>query len=95
MKNKELSDKIADILSNSPIYNGNVHMCEMGIKEENYPLIYECSDIELKVSEVRKRFVTISVYVKGCNEKGCTALHSEIPAKTLREVYKIVKKYFK
>ena len=93
-KNKEISDKIYNILNNSPKYRGYVSMYEIGVKEKDYPLVYECSDIELKVSEVRKRFVTISVYIKGCNETCCTALHNEIPTKTLREVYKIVKKYF-
>ena len=95
MTNKEISDKIYNILDNSPKYHGYVSMYEMGIKEKDYPLVYECSDIELKVSEVRKRFVTISVYIKGCYEKSCTALHDEIPSKTLREIHRLVKKHFK
>lgn len=95
MTNKEISDKIYNILDNSPKYHGYVSMYEMGVKEEDYPLVYECSDIQIRIDEVRCRWVTIAVYKKGCFETCCSASHTEIPTKTLREVYKIVKKYFK
>lgn len=94
-KNKELSDKINNILSNHPKCNGYASMYDMGVKEEDKPIVWSCSEISVKVSTVRCRWVYLSVYRKGCNECGCWAKHSEVPSKTLREVYKIVKNYFK
>lgn len=95
-KNEELSDKIADLIYQHPKYeSGGVSMYTMGVEEEDEPLVWSCSDIKVRVSIVRRYWVYLSVYRKGCNECGCWAKCSEVPSKTLREVYKIVKKYFK
>lgn len=95
-KNKELSDKIANLIYQHPKYeSGGVSMYTMGVKEGDEPIVWSCSDISVKASIVRHYFVYLSIYRKGCNEGGCWAKYSEVPTKTLREVYKIVKKYFK
>jgi hypothetical protein len=95
MTNKEISDKINNILSNHPKYNGYASMYDMGVKEDERPLVYECSDIQIRIVEVRCRWVTIAVYNRGSFETCCRASHMEIPTKALREAYKIVKNYFK
>lgn len=96
MADKELSDKIIDLMYGHPKYeSGGVSMHTMGVKEDDMPIVWSCSDIKVRVSMVRHHCVYLSVYRKYCNECGCRAKYLEVPTKTLREVYKIVKNYFK
>lgn len=96
MTDKELTDKIIHLMDGNPKYkSGGVSMYTMGVKEEDKPLVWGCSDIKIRVSMVRRYWVYLSVYRKGCSECGCWAKYSEVPSKTLREVYKIVKNYLK
>lgn len=94
---KELIREISDTLYYSDKYvQGGVSVSVLGLKENEYPLIYKLDTIELRVSMIARSSVYVSTYIKGQYEMASAfVLYEDIPSKIVRQIHSLVMKHFK
>lgn len=98
MKNKEQFIKdIKKILRNSDKFKPNGMLVqELGLNDEEYPSLFQCAEIEVKIIE----FDICKAYINPCVEgllcdEGCWVKYEDMPYKALRSLHKIIKKHLK
>ena len=70
-------------------------MYQMGLNEDEYPILFQCGRIEVKICEINTKQAYIAPYVKGRSESGCFVVYEDMPYKALRDLHKVIKKYLK
>ena len=94
---EELWNEIFDILTKSQLYKdkGYISMYDLGLKEDEYPVLLSYGDIEFKISQISRYKVYVSVYKKRCSETYTQISYKDLAYKDLKFIYPLVKKQLK
>lgn len=93
---KEISNNIDRILWNNKKlpYNNELYLRHIGVDEDNYPIIYKVGLLEMRVIALKRNCRVYCEVLRNGKEVGsCWAMHTDLPPKTIKDIYKLIKNY--
>jgi hypothetical protein len=72
-------------------FDGFVSLAELGIKEENKPIVIKLGQVKIKVTELRAYQAVLSILKYGIWEDTILVNYNELPISTLRFIQSILK----
>lgn len=75
-------------------YNGELYFSHLGIVEKDFPKAYDIGYLQIKVIALKKNCRVYLKFERNKKEIGYTmATFSDLPQKTIKDIWKIMKKY--
>lgn len=96
MSTSEMIDEIDSILwhNKSLPYNGELYLIDLGVTD--FPIVFDCRVLVIKVTALKRN---CRAYLKIEKQRdtfdGTMAMLTDLPPKTIKEIYTILKKYTK
>lgn len=94
MSTSEMIDEIDNILwhNNSLPYNGELYLKDLGVTD--FPIVFDCRVLVVKVIALKRNCrAYLSIEKLRGTDDGTMAMLTDLPPKTIKELYSIMKKH--